>query len=73
MLARLTFDQHGPWALAGPAVTIPLALWVFLESRRHFQHDGLVRTRSGRSPLMLTFATASLALTELTGLALGPS
>ncbi|MFC6288199.1 DUF202 domain-containing protein [Nocardioides sp. GCM10027113] len=64
-LTRLTVDRLGWVALAAVAVAGPLAVWVFLESRRRSED------RSGRSPFALAVATVVLAGVELAALLTG--
>jgi uncharacterized membrane protein YidH (DUF202 family) len=83
LLARLTFDRLGAFSLASVLVGLPLGLWVFLESRRRYRHQaivrprraateqapsGVVRSREHWAPAMLTIAVAVAAATELAAL-----
>ncbi|SEK70537.1 protein of unknown function [Blastococcus sp. DSM 46786] len=70
LLTRFTADALGLVSLASMGAAMPLAAWVFLESRARYAHDAGMRRRSrsrdGLAPLALTLATAVLALTETT-------
>jgi uncharacterized membrane protein YidH (DUF202 family) len=72
IVARLTLDSLGVFAVVAFLVVLPLAGWVLWESRaRYLRSAGVrrsVRARGGRAPLMLTLATATIALTELAAL-----
>lgn len=72
IVARLTFERLGAFALLSALIALPLSLWVFFESRRRYAVDAGVRrwspSRSGRAAAALGAATAVLALTELAAL-----
>ncbi len=72
LLTRYTSDKLGLFALASVLASVPLALWLFLESRGRYLHDAGVRvrprSRGGRAPLRLTIATLAIGLTELAAL-----
>jgi uncharacterized membrane protein YidH (DUF202 family) len=72
IVARLTLDSLGLVAVAAFLVVLPLAGWVLWESRARYLRTagvrGSARSRGGRAPLMLTLATATIALTELAAL-----
>ena len=72
IVARLTLDSLGLVAVAAFLVVLPLAGWVLWESRaRYLRGAGMRRSprpRGGRAPLMLTLATATIAVTELAAL-----
>jgi uncharacterized membrane protein YidH (DUF202 family) len=73
VVARLTLDRLGAFALLSLVVVLPLSLWVMVESRGRYAHDAGVRRRahgrSGRAAAVLTVSVATIALTELTALA----
>lgn len=68
-LTRITFGTLGLFALTSMAIVLPLASWVFVESRNRYRHDAGVRdrgrARDGRAVAALAVATAALALVEL--------
>jgi uncharacterized membrane protein YidH (DUF202 family) len=68
LLTRFTAESLGLASLASVGAAMPLAAWVFLESRARYAHDAGTRRRSrprdGRAPLALTLATTVIALTE---------
>lgn len=72
VLSRVTFATLGLFALASLAVGVPLAGWLFLESRARYLHDAGVRvrpaSRGGRAPLMLTIATLAIGITAMAAL-----
>lgn len=72
ILARLTVDRLGTFALASVLIALPLSLWVLVESRSRYAHDAGIRTRSrprgGRAPAALAIGTVVLAVTELAAL-----
>ncbi|WP_068277096.1 DUF202 domain-containing protein [Aldersonia kunmingensis] len=69
IVTRLTLDQLGVFALLGLAVTVPLCIWVLVESERRYRHDAgpraRARSRGGRTHAVLALAVALLGLTEL--------
>lgn len=72
VVARLTLDRIGVLALVSLALTMPLALWVMVESRGRYAHDAGVRrrsrSRSGGAPAALAAGTVILGLTEAAAL-----
>ncbi len=72
VVSRLTLDRIGVLAVASVIVTMPLALWVMLESRGRYAHDAGVRrrprSRGGRAPGILAVVTVLIGLTELAAL-----
>lgn len=72
IITRVTLDRLGVVALIGLAVTVPLCVWVLVESERRYRHDAgpraRARSRSGRTHAVLAFAVALLGTTELIAL-----
>ena len=72
VVSRLTVDRVGVLAVVSLVVTMPLALWVMVESRGRYAHDAGVRrrprSRGGRAPTVLTLVTVLVGLTELAAL-----
>jgi uncharacterized membrane protein YidH (DUF202 family) len=72
VVARLTADRLGGFAVLVLLLVLPLSLWVLMESRGRYDHDAGVRRRargrSGRSAAFLTVSVVVIALTELTAL-----
>jgi uncharacterized membrane protein YidH (DUF202 family) len=72
VVARLTLDRIGVLAVVSVAVTMPLALWVMVESRGRYAHDAWVRrrprSRGGRAPAVLAMVAVLIGLTELAAL-----
>jgi uncharacterized membrane protein YidH (DUF202 family) len=72
VVSRLTVDRVGVLAVVSLAVTMPLALWVMVESRGRYAHDAGVRrrprSRGGRAPMVLALVTVLVGLNELAAL-----
>ena len=72
VVARLTLERVGLLAVVSVVVTMPLALWVMLESRGRYAHDAGVRrrprSRGGRAPAALAVVTVLIGLTEFLAL-----
>jgi uncharacterized membrane protein YidH (DUF202 family) len=76
IVTRLTLDQLGAFALVCLAVTIPMCVWVLVESERRYRRGGApqvrVVSRGGRAHAALALAVAVLAATELIALVAAP-
>lgn len=68
LLARLTVAQIGIVAILVVGVSVPLALWVYAESRRRYRGDSLDVSSGGRTTLAIAVATILGGLCELTAL-----
>ncbi|WP_203336296.1 DUF202 domain-containing protein [Nocardioides limicola] len=75
IVARLTVDRLGTWALVALAVALVLGLWIFTESWLRYADQAGTRQRparrGGRAPAVLALATVMIGATELTAIALG--
>lgn len=73
VVARLTLDRLGVFAVASLALELPLVLWVMVESRGRYHHDAGIRERGrprgGRATAALAVAVVVIAVTELSALA----
>ena len=73
IIARLTFDRLGPFALVALAVVMTLSAWVLVESRGRYANEARTqsasRSRGGRAPAALTVATLIIAVVELAAIA----
>jgi uncharacterized membrane protein YidH (DUF202 family) len=65
VLSRLTLDALGPAAFVVVVVSVPLAVWVLVESRFRHRRGTL---QGGRAAAGLTAAVVALAATELVAL-----
>jgi uncharacterized membrane protein YidH (DUF202 family) len=69
IVSRLTFERLGAVSLASVLLALPLALWVFLESRRRYRGEAVGRPspghRGGRATAALSAAIVVIAVTEL--------
>ena len=69
VLVRLNHDGLGLFGVLSAVLSVPLAAWIFVESRARYRHDACIRarprSRGGRAPLMLSAAVAILGVMEL--------
>jgi uncharacterized membrane protein YidH (DUF202 family) len=65
LVSRLSLDALGPAAFAVLVVTVPLAVWVLVESRFRHRRGS---PQGGRAAAVLTAAVVALAATELAAL-----
>ena len=68
LLARLTIGQIGVVAVVVLGVSVPLALWVYAESRRRYRGNPLDITSGGRTTLAVSIAATLCGLCELAAL-----
>ena len=68
ILARLTYDRIGPFALTFLAIAVPATTWALLVGRQRYvaqaTTSAAVSPRGGRSAFVVTALTVSLAATE---------
>jgi uncharacterized membrane protein YidH (DUF202 family) len=68
ILARLTYDRIGPFALIFLAIAVPATVWVVLVGRQRYVAQSMstasVSPRGGRSAVVVSALTVLLAATE---------
>lgn len=68
LLARLTVREIGFLAIIAVGISIPLALWVYAESRRRYQFELGSIVTGGKTTAAIAIATVLGGCTELTSL-----
>jgi uncharacterized membrane protein YidH (DUF202 family) len=71
-ITRLSYGTFGGWSVLCLALTVPLAVWVFWESRARYRHSANLRPRpverGGRAAASVSAMTVIIGLTELVAL-----
>ena len=68
LLARLTVGRIGHVAIVAVAISVPLAFWVYTESRRRYRRNEVEIATGGRTVLAITIACVLGGLCELAAL-----